>query len=182
MGSLRLSIVMGLALVFTMAVPVSGQEGGPTCEEAAAPAGGGAHLRIDEQLSTFVVDGCNFQAGEQVTVETRLQSGVAEDSVSLGDAATRADSNGTFEVSFRVQAEEAGPIDYSLGYHLEVTATGSAGSEATAGVGRTASGDPMMPETGAGGTAGTASPIAPALVAVVITLLGVLMGRRLAVR
>ncbi len=175
MGSLGLRVVFALALILIMAAPVFGQEGEPTCEEAAAQEGGGAHLQLSEQGGAFMVEGCNFQAGEQATVEARLKLGDA-DFTQLDPMQATAGAQGDFEVSFQGE----GTIDYSAGYHFEAAATGSAGSEATAGVAGIASGGPMMPETGGGGTAGTTFPLAPALVVAVIAMLSALAGRRLA--
>ncbi len=177
MGSLGLRVVFALVLMLVMATPVFGQEDEPTCEETAAQEGGGAHLQVSEQGGTFMVEGCNFQAGEQVTVEARLKLGDA-DFTQLDPMQATAGAQGDFEVSFQGE----GTLDYSAGYHFEATATGSAGSEATAGVAGIASGGPMLPETGAGGTAGTTFPIAPALAVAVIALLCMLAGRRLASR
>ncbi len=141
-------IVFGLLTLLILAVPVLAQEGEPTCADEA---GGKPAVQVSQEgRSDFVVNGCNFEAEESITVSARLKQGDG-DWIQLDPAQARADSDGAFEARLAGSAEG---LNFTSGYQIEVTATGADGSSASAGMAAIAGGGmppQNLPETGGGG-------------------------------
>ncbi len=153
-GQRRLGIIIGLLLALIAAVPALAQEGEPSCVNEA---NGQPAVQVSQEgQSDFVVTGCNFGAGEAVTVSARLKQGEGE-WVSLDAAQAHADADGAFEA--RISGPADG-LDFASGYQIEVTARGASGNSAETGMAAIAGGGipPQdLPETGGGGTAGSES-------------------------
>jgi len=179
-GQWRLGIILCLLLSLIVAVPAFAfaQEGEPTCADEA---NGEPAVQVSQEgRSDFVVTGCNFAAGEAVTISARLKQGDG-DWVQLDAIQAQADAEGAFGATF------AGPergLDFASGYQIEVTTEGANGSSAGTGMAAIA-GSRMpprnLPETGGGGTSGppARSPLVFAALLPVLVLTGLSL-RRLA--
>ncbi len=155
-GQWRLGMVLGLLLALMLAVPAFAQEGEPACADAA---GGNPAVQVSQEGgSDFVVTGCNFEAGEAVTVGARLKQGDG-DWAELNAVQAHADLEGAFRTKI---SGPTGGLDFASGYQIEVTADGANGSTAETGMAAIAGGGmppQNLPETGGGGTAGSESGI-----------------------
>jgi len=179
-GQRRLGIIVGLLLALIAAVPALAQEGEPSCADEA---NGQPAVQVSQEgQSDFVVTGCNFQAGEAVTISARLRQGEGE-WVQLDAAQVHADSEGTLEATI---AGPADGLDFASGYQIEVTAEGSSGSSAETGMAAIAGGGipPQdLPETGGGGASGGISVVyLLTTVTLLVAALGGIGARRLIVR
>ncbi|MEJ7654194.1 MAG: hypothetical protein WKH64_13165 [Chloroflexia bacterium] len=176
----RLSIIVGLLVSLILAAPALAQEGESSCADAAG--GEPAIQMLQEGRSDFIVTGCNFKSGEDVTVGSRLKQGDG-DWMRLDSIQARADSDGAFEARITVPT---GELDFANGYQVEATATGAGGSSASSGMAGIAGGGTPpqnLPETGGGGASSDETMrYVLATAAVLVLAVGGVWARRLIAR